>query len=70
MTIDFYYILASPPCRSVLLLAKALKIDLNLKEIDLRKGENKTPEFLKVQYRSLLLHVLSDKKHHPACLNR
>jgi hypothetical protein len=49
MPIDLYYVLASPPCRSVLLLAKALKIELNLKVTDLSKGENKTPEFLKVQ---------------------
>lgn len=48
MPIDFYYVLASPPCRSVLLVAKALKIELNLKTIDLATGENKTPEFLKL----------------------
>lgn len=56
MTIDFYYVNASAPCRSVLLLAKALKIELNLKVTDLSKGDNKTPEFLKVQYKSRLLH--------------
>jgi hypothetical protein len=56
MPIDLYYVLPSPPCRSVLLLAKALKIELNLKVTDLSKGENTTPEFLKVQYESLLLH--------------
>ncbi|KDR20966.1 glutathione S-transferase 1-1-like [Zootermopsis nevadensis] len=48
MTIDFYYVNASAPCRSVLLLAKALKIELNLKVTDLSKGDNKTPEFLKL----------------------
>jgi glutathione S-transferase len=48
MPIDLYYVLASPPCRSVLLLAKALKIELNLKVTDLPIGDNRTPEFLKV----------------------
>jgi glutathione S-transferase len=57
MPIDFYYIIESPPCRSVLLLAKALKIELNLKVTNLSKGENKTSEFLKVQYKRTLLHV-------------
>jgi hypothetical protein len=57
MPIDFYYVLASAPCRSILLLAKALKVELNLKVTNLSKGENKTPEFLKVQYKRILLNV-------------
>uniref|UniRef100_A0A1B6CSS0 Uncharacterized protein n=1 Tax=Clastoptera arizonana TaxID=38151 RepID=A0A1B6CSS0_9HEMI len=48
MTIDFYYLLASAPCRSVLMVAKSLGITLNLKEIDLSKGEHLTPEFIKI----------------------
>lgn len=48
MPIDIYYTLASPPCRTVLLVAKALKIELNLKVTDLSKGEHRTPEFLKL----------------------
>jgi hypothetical protein len=31
-----------------MLVAKALKVELNLKVTELSKGENKTPEFLKV----------------------
>lgn len=62
MPIDLYYLLASPPCRSVMLVAKALKIELNLKVTELSKGENKTPEFLKVQYEILVLHVLPGKQ--------
>jgi glutathione S-transferase len=46
MTIDLYYSLCSPPCRSVLLVAKALGVELNLKP--LKEKENTTPEFLKV----------------------
>jgi hypothetical protein len=60
MPIDLYYFLASPPCRSVMLVAKALKIELNLKVTDLRKGDNKTPEFLKVQHK-ILLYLLPGK---------
>ncbi len=38
----------SPPCRAVLMAAKQLNIDLNLKTLNLRNGEHLTPEFLKV----------------------
>ena len=62
MPIDLYYFLASPPSRSVMLVAKALKIELNLTVIELSKGDNKTPEFLKVQYEILVLHVLPGKQ--------
>jgi hypothetical protein len=62
MPIDLYYFLASPPCRSVMLVAKALNVELNLKVTDLSKGDNKTPEFLKVQYGILVLHVLKGKQ--------
>ncbi|KAJ9600239.1 hypothetical protein L9F63_009464 [Diploptera punctata] len=48
MTIDLYYSVGSPPCRSVLLLAKALGVKLNLKETSARNGETKTPQFLKI----------------------
>jgi hypothetical protein len=34
-----------------------------LKVTEILKGDNKTPEFLKVQYEILVLHVLPDKQH-------
>jgi hypothetical protein len=46
MTIDLYYSLRSPPSRSVLLVAKALGVEFNLKQLS--GTEYKTPEFLKV----------------------
>ncbi|KAK9881162.1 hypothetical protein WA026_014510 [Henosepilachna vigintioctopunctata] len=46
MTIDFYYMNVSAPCRAVLLAAKALGIDLNLKHLS--KGEHLSPEFIKM----------------------
>ncbi|KAJ8951398.1 hypothetical protein NQ317_012233 [Molorchus minor] len=33
MVVDLYYAPASPPCRTVLLAAKAIGVDLNLKEL-------------------------------------
>lgn len=38
----------SAPCRSVLMTAAALKINLNLKPLNLMIGEHLTPEFLKI----------------------
>ncbi|XP_030035460.2 glutathione S-transferase 1 [Manduca sexta] len=48
MTIDLYYVPGSAPCRAVLLTAKALKLNLNLKIVDLHHGEHLKPEFLKL----------------------
>jgi len=48
MPIDFYYVPGSAPCRAVLLAAKAVGIDMNLKQVDLMKGEQMTPEFIKM----------------------
>ena len=46
MSPTLYYMAMSPPCRSVRLTAKALGLELELKLVDLMKGENLTPEFL------------------------
>jgi hypothetical protein len=48
-----YMVWASPPVRAVLMTAKSLDLDLDLKEIDLIKGEHKTPQFLKVSLTSV-----------------
>lgn len=48
MPIILYGTEVSPPCRSVLLTARALKIKIELKHVDLVKQENKTEEFLKM----------------------
>ncbi|XP_013101454.1 glutathione S-transferase 1-1 [Stomoxys calcitrans] len=45
---DFYYQPGSTPCRAVLMTAAALGIELNKKLLDVQGGENKTPEFLKL----------------------
>ncbi|XP_036323959.1 glutathione S-transferase 1-1-like [Rhagoletis pomonella] len=46
--VDFYYLPGSAPCRSVLLTAKSLGIELNKKLLNLQAGEHLTPEFLKI----------------------
>ena len=48
MPIDIYYLPGSPPCRAVLLTAKALGLEMNLKRLELMKGEHLKPEFLKI----------------------
>nr|XP_023020999.1 glutathione S-transferase 1-like [Leptinotarsa decemlineata] len=48
MGIDFYYVPGSAPCRNVLLAAKAIGVELNLKLTDLMKGDHLTPEFIKI----------------------
>lgn len=42
MTIDLYYMPESPPCRAVEMVAAHLSIPLNLKYLDLSKGEHFT----------------------------
>lgn len=49
MGVDFYFTPGSAPCRSVLLTAKALGIELNLILVDLKKKEHLRPEFIKVR---------------------
>jgi len=48
MTLDFYYVPGSAPCRIVMLTAKALGVDLNLKLVNLQEGEQLKPEYLKM----------------------
>ena len=48
MPIDLYYMVESPPCRTVLMVANRLNIELNLKTLDLSKGEHLNPEFVEL----------------------
>ncbi|XP_050739352.1 glutathione S-transferase 1-like isoform X2 [Eriocheir sinensis] len=47
---DLYYMALSPPCRSVLLTAKAVGVELNLKKVDMMSGEHMKPEFLEINF--------------------
>lgn len=48
MGIDLYYTPGSSPCRAVLMTAKAVGVDLNLKLTNLMAGEHLKPEYLKL----------------------
>ncbi|XP_030371437.1 glutathione S-transferase 1-1-like [Scaptodrosophila lebanonensis] len=45
---DFYYMPGSAPCRSVIMTAKALGIELNKKLLKTMEGEQLKPEFIKI----------------------
>lgn len=47
MVLVFYYDLLSQPCRSVYLLLKSTGVQFESKELELFKGEHKSPEVLK-----------------------
>lgn len=46
--VDFYYLPGSSPCRSVIMAAKAVGVELNKKLLNLQAGEHLKPEFLKI----------------------
>nr|XP_053647544.1 glutathione S-transferase 1-like [Cherax quadricarinatus] len=48
MPLDFYYTSSCAHCRSVMLTAKALELELNLKHVDLGMKEQFKPEFLEL----------------------
>lgn len=48
MGIDLYYLEGSPPCCTVLLTAKAVGVELNVKVLDFVAKEHLKPEFLKI----------------------
>lgn len=46
--LQLYYTAGSPPSRAVLQTIRILGLDVEVKNLDLMKGENKTPEYLKI----------------------
>ncbi|XP_013785972.2 glutathione S-transferase 1-like [Limulus polyphemus] len=48
MPVILYHVEASPPCRSVRMLAKQIGLDMQLKAVNLQSGEQNKPEFLKM----------------------
>ncbi|XP_044741249.1 glutathione S-transferase D7-like [Chrysoperla carnea] len=46
--IDLYYFPPSPPCRAVMLTAKAVGVKLNLKLLNITEGEHMNAEFVKL----------------------
>ncbi len=50
MTIDLYYTKLISQCRAVMMALKQLKLEANIKTIDLRNGDHLKPEYLKVRH--------------------
>lgn len=48
MTIDFYYTMPSPPCRTVFLVAEEVGVKLNPILIDFKKKDHLSADFLEV----------------------
>lgn len=48
MPIDCYYLPPSPPCRTIVLLAKALGVHFNFKIVNPMIGDHMKPEFLQI----------------------
>lgn len=48
MPIDLYSMEDSPPCRAVMMTAKMLGVDLNIKETNLLANEHIKPEFIAI----------------------
>ncbi|EEZ98838.1 Glutathione S-transferase 1-1-like Protein [Tribolium castaneum] len=48
MAPTLYMMPPSPPVRAVLITAKSIGLDLELKQLNLRRGDHKTPEYLKL----------------------
>ncbi|GBP08094.1 Glutathione S-transferase D7 [Eumeta japonica] len=46
-SIKLYYLPPSPPCRAVMMAARALGIELELVLTNIMEGQQMTPEFLK-----------------------
>lgn len=48
MGVDLYYTELSPDNQSVLMALQLLDVEVNKKRMNVRTGEQRTPEFLKV----------------------
>nr|XP_031829474.1 glutathione S-transferase 1-like [Nomia melanderi] len=60
MPIDFYYFPLSPPSRSVMLLAKAIGVHLNLKTVNVLKGEHMKPSFIKINPQHMIPTIVDN----------
>lgn len=58
-TLTLYYVPESGPCRTVLLAARVIGIELNLKLLDLYEGEHYSKQFLRVITFNVSLNVRS-----------
>ncbi|EDW67854.2 glutathione S-transferase 1-1 [Drosophila virilis] len=57
---DFFYMPGSAPCRSVIMTAKALGVELNKKLLNVMEGEQLKPEFLKINPQHTIPTIVDD----------
>lgn len=57
---DFYYLSASAPCRSVLMTAKALGVELNKKPLNIMQGDHLKPEYLQINPQHTIPTLVDD----------
>lgn len=57
---DFYYHRASAPCRSVLMAAKALGVELNKKPLNIMQGDHLQAEYLKINPQHTIPTLVDD----------
>lgn len=48
MPINFYQVISSAPCRAVALAAAAVGVEMNFKHVDVMKGDQLKPEYVKM----------------------
>lgn len=60
MTVTLYYMPESPPCRAVQMLAAQIGLPLELKYINLDKGEQKSAEFVRVNPQQVVPTIVHD----------
>nr|AAV91371.1 hypothetical protein 3 [Lonomia obliqua] len=60
MTIDFYYMGSSAPCRTVLLTAAALDVKLNLNVVRMMDQEHLKPEYIKINPQHTIPTLVDD----------
>lgn len=63
MPIDLYYMDASAPCRSVMMTAKMIGVELNLKPLNLMAGEHMKPEFIAINPQHNIPTISDDDLH-------
>lgn len=59
MAPTLHMLYASPPARAVMMTAKAIDLELNLKEVDFMNEEHLKPEYMKVSFRVFTPHHFS-----------
>ncbi|GJQ67932.1 putative glutathione s-transferase [Trypoxylus dichotomus] len=66
-----YQVITSPPCRAVFMLARAIGLELDLKDVNLAENQHLTPEYLKeASIASLILLIVNrnDSPFRKLCL--